>query len=244
MDKSQVYSIGLDLGTSSVKGVLLSEKGEAVNQYSSNFEFEDSFLADGSKYIGIDAEKYYSQICGVIRRLAENVADRINGIGMVSASGNTLLCGERGKPLIKAYSWTNTPMENEFRTVFGETNSKTIAQITGWQFYGTFPLAHLSHLKAHEPQLLKKAKHTCMTTEYVLFRLTGKWGTDCSTATPSYLYNQLSGKWHKPFLSALNIPEEKLPDIYDSGHQLGTVNSVSANDTGLNEGTKGLFRLF
>jgi sugar (pentulose or hexulose) kinase len=239
MDKSQVYSIGLDLGTSSVKGVLMSEKGEVLSSLSSGFEYEDAFLSDSSKYIGIDAEKYYSVICYVIKQLARNVsADRINGIAMVSASGNTLLCNDSGEPLIKAYSWTNMPMEKEFKTVFGDIDTEYIAQISGWQFYGTFPLAHLSHIKVHEPNLLKKAKHICMTTEYVLYKLTGKWGIDCSTATPFYLYNQLSGKWHKPFLSALNIPEEKLPDIYDSGYQLGTITSVSANDTGLREGTK------
>ena len=233
------YSIGLDLGTSSAKGVLLSRNSEVVKEFSARFELYEASLHGGSKYIGIDTEKYYYTICKVIKKLAQAVPSMaIKGLAIVSASGNTLLCNRYGEPLIKAYSWLNEPMNQEVKTILGDIDREELAHISGWQFYSTFPLAHLSHVKVNEQELLKKAERVCMTTEYVLFKLTGKWGIDRSTATPSYLYNQLSEKWHMPFLSRLNIPVEKLPAIYDSGYQLGYISTDSSRDTGLAEGTK------
>ena len=65
------YSIGIDLGTSSVKAVLFSEKRGIAFKASEKFEYESSRLPSGSKYLGIDLEKFYFTICKLIKWLSE-----------------------------------------------------------------------------------------------------------------------------------------------------------------------------
>ena len=236
----ELYAIGLDLGTSSVKGVLLSNENKIVATGSRPFEYITTTLPNGSKYKGIDAKVYYSTVCSLIKALAENIPEnaKCEGVSMVSASGNTLLCNDEGQPLIHAYSWTNEEMSEEVFKTFGKGFGDKVSLKAGWQFFNTFPLAHLSHIKVNAPDLLSSASRVCMTTEYLTYRLTGEWGIDYSTATPFYLLDQVKREWNKEYLKVLGIPEGKLPKLYPVGSVIGGLTENSARDCGLKVGTK------
>lgn len=233
-------SIGLDLGTSAAKGVLFSKESGILAYASESFLFKDSCLENGAKYIGIDPEIYYVSICKVIKKLYDKMPDsaRFLGLSMISASGNTLLCDRSGKPLIDAYSWTNPPMREEVSAVLGNVDKDMIADMAGWQFSDTFPLAHLSHLRINSPEILDNAEIVCMLTEFVNFRLTGKWGIDISSATPFYLYDQKNNRWNDIFCRKLGVDFKKLPPLKCCGDYLGAVTVEASKDSGLPEGSK------
>lgn len=234
------YSIGLDLGTSSVKGVLFDGEN-VIDTKSGKFIYKECSLPNGAKYKGFDAFGFYLTICNVLRyftRQVEKIGGEIKGIAFASASGNTLLLDENDKPLIDAYSWTNPAFTSEVQKVLPNFTTEYIKNVCGWNFFETFPLAHLSHLKINAPELIEKAKTVCMTTEYVLFRLTGKWGMDYSTATPFYLVDQVKGEYHEPFLNAFGIKKEQLVPLGKTGDLLGTTNGEIEKLTGLKVGTK------
>lgn len=231
--QNKIY-IGLDLGTSSVKGVLTDGVNIAAKS-SKPFCYETAVFTDGSAYTALDADKFYDVICGVIKELVHAAQGEIAGISTVSASGNTLLLDKENKPLIKAYSWTNPPMEKEVQEVLGAIDVNELADICGWQFYNTFPIAHLSHLRCHAPDLLDSADYVCTLSEYVTARLTGKRITDISTATPSYLLKQKESMWNGEMLSRLGIEIKKLPDIKNSGFCSGSLSEKAQCETGLSE---------
>ncbi len=233
------YSIGLDLGTSSVKAVLFSENGGIASSASCAFEYRNSKLPCGSEYLGIDLERFYSTVCKVIKELSKKIPENAEflGLAMASASGNAVLCDENGNPLIDGYSWLNGSFEKEIESVFGEDFGKDVIEDSGWGLAPSFPLGQLSHVKCHAPKLLESAKTVCMTTEYVLHRLTGVWGCDVSTATPSYLLDQKKRAWNDKYLKKLGIREENLPPLFESGAFLGKINESASRDTGLPVGS-------
>lgn len=231
------YTIGLDLGTSSVKAVLFDGEKVVANA-SAQFYYKDSLLKKGISYIGFDADEFYTRIIGVIKELAEKSPQPVYGLAFASASGNTLLLDKDNKPLLDAYSWMNKAYPEEVSQVLGEFDKEYIRRTCGWGFSNIMPLSHLSHIKIHAPELLKKAKKVCMTTEYVLYKLTGKWGIDRSTATPFFLVEQETGEWHKPYLDAIGIREEQLMPIGETGDFLGTIRKEAITETGLSENTK------
>lgn len=226
------YSIGLDLGTSSVKAVLFDGKS-VIKRASNSFEIKECKRSDGSKYLGFSMEDYSKSVFEVISTLSKCVGGNISGIAMASASGNTVLCDSLGNALIDAYSWTNPPCIEESEKVYGKIDSKQSAYISGWRYSGIFPLSHLAHIKVHEPELLNSCDKVCMSTEYLLFKMTAKWGMDKSTAVPFYLVEQQTGKYHKPYLKSLEISEEKLPKIYSSGDLLGKITQEFADKYGI-----------
>jgi len=230
------YLIGLDLGTSAVKGVLMSAKGAVVAKEKAQTIYK---TAEGGS-TEFDAEVFYSLVAGVIHNLAKALPEgaAVAGLSMVTASGNTVLLDGADKPLMNAISWMDTRAKDEAQTVFGEMlNPSEIHQITGWPFINMFPIVHLAWLKCHQPEVLRNAAKICMSTDYVNFRLTGEWGIDSSTATTSYLQDQKKAEWYLLYLEKLGIPVGKLPQIMKSGTVLGRITRQAAAETGLPAGT-------
>ena len=233
------YAIGLDLGTSSVKAVLFSNESGVIAKESEEFFYAPAFLPDGAEYLGINMENFYGKICAVLHRLAKIIPSDANfaGIAMASASGNSVICDSEGCAIIDGYSWLNAPMDKEVASVFGKDFGSEVLESSGWGLVSSFPLGQLSHLRVHAPDVLDSATTVCMSTEYVLHRLTGKWGIDVSTATPFYLLDQKKRVWNQEYLKALGIPENKLPPLFESGDLLGKITETGARDTGLPAGS-------
>ena len=226
--------IGLDLGTTMLKGVLMDSSGEILFKASKAAEY----IRRDNGIVEFDADDYYIKVTALIRNLVAKLPPKafVAGISMVSAGGNTILLDKDGKPLAPAISWLDNRDEGEINQLFSR-HKDNIHEIIGWPYLETFPLSHLSWLKIHKPEILDSAHRICMSTDYINFRLTGRWGIDTSTATTFYLQKQKSAKWHVPFLDILSIPQEKLPPIYDSGTVLGNVTPEAAKETGLPQGT-------
>ncbi len=233
--KSKEYLIGLDLGSSMIKGVLMSTDGQIYSTAREPMSYDTK--VNGS--VEFNANDFYNKSAGIMRQLVTHLPDgeKIIAISMASASGNTLLTDAKGNPIIQAISWMDHRADDEFYRIFGEQDNKEIYSKVGWPYEGGFPLAHLSWLKFNKPDLFEQASYISMSTEFINFRLTGKWGIDTSTATPFYLQDQLNACWNSESLDRLGFTECKLPGIQNSGTILGKVTQQAANETGLAVGT-------
>jgi len=229
-----MYTIGLDIGTSAVKGVLLSSGGDV----SSRAREETRYLPSPDGYVQFDANQLYEAVTGVIRSLvaALPAGGSVAGISLASASGNTVLVNEQGEPMLPAFSWMDSRLQGEMEPVFGQLDGGTVHDLVGWPLIPQFPLAHLSWLKCHEPQLIPQSAKICMSTDYINFRLTGNWGIDNSTATTFYLQDQKAAEWHPPFLQKLGISAAQLPPIHQPGTVLGAIAPRAAAETALPPG--------
>jgi xylulokinase len=236
------HLIGLDLGTTALKGILMSSEGIVVARETVHNEYDRK--PDGS--VEFDAERFYERVCGILRRLVAALPDKalLAGVSMASASGNTLLVDRRGDPILPAISWMDTRVTDEMGRVFGKLDEAIVHERVGWSLLAMFPLAHLSWLRCHRAEQLDRADRVCMTTDHVNFRLTGEWGIDPSTASTFYLQDQLRNRWHRPDLERLGIPVDKLPPIQASGTLLGSVTEKASRETGLPKGTPVLLGAF
>jgi len=89
---------------------------------------------------------------------------------------------------------------------------------------------------AERPELPSSAYKIGMSGDYANMRLCGAWAMDRSTATTFYLQDQRAGRWHKPFLDALGINEEKLPELLPVGTVIGRVSPEASALTKLPAG--------
>ena len=232
------YRIGLDLGTSSVKGVLCENGSyEPFAVAKAPFIYD----RDGSGRVEIAGENYLEAVYSAIRQLTASLPENgeILSLCAASASGNVMLLGGDFEPLTPIISWLDTRTKGETDLVLGE-NFDTAAyyEKTGWGLIkNQFPLACLSRLRVREPDLLKKAAYVTMSTEYLLKNLTGEWGISTSAGTPFYLIDQRSGRYCEEVLAKLGIKEEQLPPVVKNGSVIGKVTKEAAGKTGLPEGT-------
>lgn len=231
------YLIGLDIGTSSVKGVLLSAEGSVCCTGKEVFSY--SHPCRGG--VEISAEAYTESCCRLLKTLAGSLPEdgSLRGVCAASASGNLLLLDGERNPSTPIYNWQDTRVTGELYQVLGQDfDGDAHYRKTGWPFLAdSFPLAMLCWLKTHKPALLEAASMVCMSTEYLFYRLTGSWGISGSAGSPFYLIDQETGKYIPEILEALGIGEEKLPPVGRTGDLLGCVTEEGAALSGLPVGT-------
>jgi sugar (pentulose or hexulose) kinase len=226
--------IGLDLGTSAVKGVLTDRMGTVLAEAGA----DTRLLAPRDGWVEVDPVQQYQTICRVIRDLSEKAPGGVDALAMAAASGNTLLSDASGEPLTNIINWMDRRAELNPPAALAGLTGEDVAQVVGWPCVAGFPLAHLAWLLENRPELYRSAAHVGMDTDWVLYRLTGKWLMDHSTATTFHLQEQISGTYHEPFLKRLGVSCEKLPILTESGVVAGTLTRQAAGDTGLSLATK------
>ncbi len=227
-EKKQLL-IGLDLGTSVIKGVLMRGDGEVLAEATA----KTGLLQPREGWVEVAPETHYRAVCGVIRELAAAAPADVAALAMACASGNTLLTDARGQPLTPVINWMDRRAELDPPAALRGLSSAALARITGWPCVDSFPLAHLAWLREHEPELFRTADHYAMDTDWLLYRLTGLWRMDHSTATTFHLQDQVRGAYHPPLLKLLGIPLSKLSPLTRSGMAIGPLTAQAARDTGL-----------
>lgn len=233
---SNLYTIGLDLGTSSAKGALVSADNTIIAEGTVRVNYRRD-----AGYIGFDGAAFADDVIGLIRSLAAKLPEggKVTGIAAVCAAGNTMLLDADIKPLVDVVSWTNDPMQEECDIVFSSVTDPMFfdGDVTraraGWRFRGAFPLGHLAYLKVRHPDEFARTAKVAMSGEYLLWRLCGKWGIDRSTATPFFLVEQETAKYFQPYLDMLGITEDMLPPVGRSGDVLGALTPEAAEACGL-----------
>jgi sugar (pentulose or hexulose) kinase len=226
--------IGLDLGTSAIKGVLTDACGAVLAEAGA----QTSLLHPCEGWVEIDPERYYQNICSIIRELAAHAPAEVSGLAMAAASGNTLLTDSDGKPVTNIINWMDRRAEMNPPAALAGLTGDAVSQVTGWPCVSCFPLAHVAWLKENQPERYRAAAHVGMDTDWVLYRLTGKWLMDHSTATTFHLQEQVAGTYYEPFLKRLGLSCEKLSTLTESGVVAGTLIRQAADDTGLSPKTK------
>ena len=221
--------IGLDIGTSAVKGILLSAAGETLAAASGNFEYY------GEKGAHLLKPERFLEVCfSVIRELAEAAGDRrIAAVCPCCASGNLIFLGEAYEPLTPIIGWQSTVDEAEFLSLYTDREREEIYRTVGWPAVNGFPVTYFPWIAKNKKELLSRAKMICMSAEYLNFALTGRFGISPSMGTPFYLLDQEKGCYAEALLRRFGVREEQLPPIFDKGTVLGTVTKDAADALGV-----------
>ncbi|MDD4622663.1 MAG: FGGY family carbohydrate kinase [Kiritimatiellae bacterium] len=225
--------IGLDIGSSEVKGVLLAASGRLLAGVSRH----NRLLAPRDGWVELDPAGHLENVCGILRELAAAAPEKVMAVAMAAASGNTLLTTEAGEPLGNIISWMDRRASERIPAALSGLEAEDVRRIAGWPCVGSFPLAHLAWLRENRPDSLRRAGHVGMDTDWLAYQLTGIWRMDHSTATTFHLQDQVTGGYYQPFLDRLGIERQRLSELIAPGQAVGTLRPEMAVRTGLPETT-------
>ena len=230
------FLLGLDIGTTNIKGVLVSPDGTEI--YDSKAGFTYNTTDDGK--VEIDADTYIEVCASVIRELSQKLpaGGKICGISAASASGNLLLLDENNEPLTPIFNWQDKRVTTESTECLTGIDFDGLYEIVGWPFGGKgMPLALFCWVKKHQPEIIEKCKKIVMSTEYLFYKLTGKWGIGTSAGTPFFFIDQQKGEYNKELLKVLKLDEQMFPPIMETGEKLGEVTKSGEEIFGVKNGT-------
>ncbi len=228
-------TIGIDLGTSAIKGVLLSQAGAILATATRSTELERPAAGE----VVFSSDRCYEILCELVQTLVKSdPSARVRAVAISGATGDTLLLNQEGHPLLPTIHWMDSRSSEDPAVDPPGMTASDIYQTSGWPWFRRFPLAHLAWLKAHHAETYRQARRVGMNVTYQYYRLCGAWVIDPSTATTFYLQNQRQQKWHQPYLDWLDLDEGQLPEFHSSGSCVGRISRMAASETGLPESCK------
>ena len=225
-----MYYIGVDLGTSAVKLLLMDEKGKIVNVVSK--EYPLYFPNPG--WSEQKPEDWITQSMAGIKELVADVdKTKVAGISFGGQMHGLVILDENDNVIRPAILWNDgrTFEENDYlNNVIGkETLSKYTANIS---FTG-FTASKILWVKNKEPENFAKIKKIMLPKDYLAYKLTGTFCTDYSDASGMLLLDVKNKCWSKEMIEICGIKEEMLPKLFESFEKVGNLKADVASELGL-----------
>jgi xylulokinase len=228
--------LGIDMGTSSTKAMLVSAEGEVVA--STQLAHQVSLPRPG--WAEVDAETtWWGEVSQICRRLTTDVsADRIAGVCVSGVGPSLVLCDADLRPLRPAILYgIDTRATAEIKELTELFGAEEILANGGKSLTSQALGPKLRWVRRHEPEVWRRARAWYGSNSYVAAKLTGEHVLDHHTASQcDPLYRVPSFGWHHDWAMQICEPM-RLPRLAWPSEVIGTVHRAAAEATGLRIGT-------
>lgn len=230
-----MYYIGVDLGTSSVKLILMDEEGRICASVSESYP--QSFPKPG--WSEQDPMDWWEKTKLCIRRLtARFPGEEIAGISFGGQMHGLVLLDGKDKLLRPAILWNDGRTQEETDWLNREIGVQKLADYTGNIAFAGFTAPKILWVKRHEPEIFAKIAKICLPKDYIAYRLSGVHCTDFSDASGTLLLDVKNRCWSKEMLDICAVSSSQLPKLFESEQVVGTILPHIARELGLNDKVK------
>jgi xylulokinase len=200
--------IGLDVGTTGVKALRLSQTGEVLARHEE--EYPLSIPQPG--WAEQDPEDWWA---AAQRALAAVEADD-GPVGLTGQMHGLVLLDAADRVLRPAILWNDQRTGAECAEIEETVGLARLIELTGNRALPGFTAPKLVWVRKHEPEVWSQAAHMLLPKDYVRLRLTGERAIDAAEASGTLLFDVARRRWSEEVCTALEIPLEWLPPARES----------------------------
>ena len=227
--------IGIDLGTSAVKLLLMD--GEGTIRKTVSREYPLFFPLPG--WSEQDPEDWWAAVLDGVRELTADCGkSQVAGIGCGGQMHGLVALDENDRVLRPAILWNDgrTAEETEYlNTVVGK---EKLSRYTANIAFAGFTAPKLLWMRKHEPELFERIDKIMLPKDYINYRLTGVHCTDYSDASGTLLLDVEHKCWSGKMLDLCGVTEAQMPKLFESYEVAGTLKPDVAAALGLPETVK------
>lgn len=227
--------IGVDLGTSAVKLLLMDEKGEIKKIVSR--EYPLYFPHPG--WSEQKPEDWFEQAMDGIKELtAECDKENVAGISFGGQMHGLVALDENDEVIRPAILWNDGRTGEETDYLNQVIGKEKLSEYTANIAFAGFTAPKILWMKKHEPDNFAKIKKIMLPKDYLAYKLSGSFSTDVSDASGMLLMDVKNRCWSKEMLDICGVTEEMLPKLYESFEVVGTLKREIAEALGLSADVK------
>lgn len=224
--------IGVDLGTSAVKLLLMDEAGHIQNVVSR--EYPLYFPHPG--WSEQNPEDWFSQTMDGIRELIRDCdKHKIGGISFGGQMHGLVALDARDRVLRPAILWNDGRTEKETRYLNEVIGKETLSRYTANIAFAGFTAPKILWMRENEPELFEKIDKIMLPKDYLAYKLSGTFCTDYSDASGMLLLDVEHKCWSEEMMKICGIRREQLPDLYESYEPVGSLKPEIAEELGLKQ---------
>ncbi len=227
------YYLGIDIGTSGTKVLLLAESGEITDVRVNDYEIESPRPQWAEQDPGI----WWEALQLGIQQLKSSHPEKIEQVVALGLSGQMhgpVFVDAAGQPLHNCLLWADNRAAEECQEITARAAS--ITELTGNPVIPTYTAPKIIWIKKHKPEVYDKTHKILLAKDYIGYKLTGKFFTDYSDASGTLLFNIEERSWSEEILADLELEINKLPEIFSSATVTGFLRKSPAAELGLPEG--------
>jgi xylulokinase len=227
--------IGIDLGTSSVKLLLMSGDG-TIHKIVSR-EYPLSFPQPG--WSEQDPADWYNETVKGIEELLEGQdKSLVRGIGFGGQMHGLVILDENDNVIRPAILWNDGRTAAECEYLNDVIGKKKLSEMTANIAFAGFTAPKILWVKNNEPENFAKIKKIMLPKDYLAYKLTGVHCTDVSDASGMLLLDVKNRSWSREMCDICGISEDMLPKLYESADMVGTLTPDMAKKLGLSADVK------
>lgn len=215
------YVLGIDLGTSSLKGILMDETGRVICEKSSDYGIDtpaNGYSEQRPEYWVVACEDVLTQLSIAV----DDFGDKLAGISFSGQMHSLVTLDANLKPAYPAILWNDvrtTKQCEQIMSTFGEQ----LIEITGNIALEGFTLPKILWLQQNEPQVWQKVTKMMLPKDYLSFWFTGEICTEYSDAAGTLLLDIRKKQWSEVILDQFAISKDILPKLLPSMACVGIV---------------------
>ena len=222
--------VGIDLGTSGVKLLLLDQEGRILGARTE--EYPLSFPKPG--WSEQDPNEWLSQTkTGLAKLLAEHGNLEIKALGIGGQMHGLVILDEHDEVIRPAILWNDGRTVKETEYLNEKIGKDKLSSYTGNIAFAGFTAPKILWLKNNEPENFKKIRKIMLPKDYLVYKLTGAFTTDYSDASGMLLLDVKNKKWSEEMLDICGVRSEQLPTLHESYEAVGKVTDALKAELGL-----------
>jgi xylulokinase len=226
--------IGIDLGTSACKFLLMDESGTIQNIVSKEYPLE--FPHPG--WSQQNPEDWLKAVEEGIPELLKGFApSQVGGIGAGGQMHGLVVLDKNDKVIRPAILWNDGRTAKEVEYLNNIIGKDKLSQYTANIAFAGFTAPKLLWMKENEPELFAKIDKIMLPKDYINYMLTGVHCTDVSDASGMLLFDVKNKGWSKEMLAICGVKESQMAQIFESYEKVGTVLPEMAKKLGIPETT-------
>ncbi|AHG92041.1 xylulokinase [Gemmatirosa kalamazoonensis] len=227
--------LGLDVGTSGVKAILVAPGGDVVASATTPLRMSTPRPGWAEQ----DPEAWWQASVAALRDvLAQRPDDSVAAVGISGQMHSSVFLDRAGQVIRPALLWcdgrTTAECDEITRRAGGED------RLRDWVMNAAlegFTLPKVLWLRRHEPDAYARVATVLLAKDFIRYRLTGVLATEPSDASGTLMFDPARLRWSDELLAAVDVPRALLPDVGGSSDVLGRVTGEAAAACGLAEGT-------
>lgn len=230
------YLLGVDIGTSGTKAVLIGEDGSTV----ASAVYEYPMYQPHAGWAEQDPEDWWTGACSTIKAvLGKSGIDPsgIKGVGLTGQMHGLVLLDGDDNVLRRSIIWCDQRSAKECEQITDLVGKRRLTEITANPALTGFTASKAMWVKNNEPEIFDKVKKILLPKDYIRFRLTGEYATEVSDASGMQFMDIPARSWSMEVLDKLGIDPNMLGKLYESPEITGKVTAQASEATGLKAGT-------
>lgn len=237
MTTEQRYLLGIDLGTTGVKSLLLREDGSVAGAATA----ELSLAIPRPGWSEQNPEEWWTATCAGVRAVLEKTGvppQAIVGLGCSGQMHGATLLDRAGAVLRPCILWNDQRSAPQCDEITRRAGGRArLLELVANPALAGFTAPKLLWVRQHEPELWARVATVLLPKDYLVYRLTGELGTEVSDAAGTLLLDVRRRAWSDEMLALLELPRSIVPLCRESSEIAGLLTAEAATACGLVAGT-------